>query len=46
MKAQNPVISDIKVEDVLDGWLIKNLDDSGFIYQTYSTYGISCRVAK
>jgi hypothetical protein len=47
MKAQNPVIADVKVEDVLDGGLIKKLDDSGFIDQICSSYGInSYRVAK
>jgi NitT/TauT family transport system substrate-binding protein len=40
MRLQNPAVAGLKTENLVDGKLIKELDDSGFINQLYSTYGV------
>jgi hypothetical protein len=40
MKLQNPAVAGLKPENLIDGKLMKELDESGFIDQLYSTYGV------
>jgi ABC-type nitrate/sulfonate/bicarbonate transport system substrate-binding protein len=40
MKAQNPRIGDIKVENLVDSSVLKKIDDSGFFERLYGEYGI------
>lgn len=40
MKAQNPRIGDIKVENLVDSSALKKIDDSGFFERLYDKYGI------
>ena len=40
MKVQNPAVAGLKTENLIDGNLMKELDDSGFIDQLYSAYGV------
>jgi len=40
MKVQNPAVAGLKTENLIDGNLMKELDDSGFINQLYSAYGV------
>jgi hypothetical protein len=40
MKLRNPAVADLKVESLIDPKLIQELDQSGFIDQLYSTYGV------
>jgi NitT/TauT family transport system substrate-binding protein len=39
MKTRNPKVAKIKPEDVIDDRILKKLDESGFIEQTYAKYG-------
>ncbi|MGH7870927.1 MAG: ABC transporter substrate-binding protein [Candidatus Binatia bacterium] len=41
IKAQNPVIGNIKVDDLIDNRPLKKLEDSGFLQRTYSAYGVN-----
>ena len=40
MKLQNPAVAGLKPENLIDGKLMKELDESGFIDQLYATYGV------
>ena len=40
MRLQNPAVAGLKTENLVDGKLMKELDDSGFINQLYGTYGV------
>jgi hypothetical protein len=40
MKLRNPAVGDIKAESLIDARLIQELDQSGFIDQLYSAYGV------
>jgi len=40
LKAQNPKIGEIKVENLVDSSVIKKLDDSGFFEKLYAEYGV------
>ena len=40
MKMQNPKIGDVKLDDINDARLIKNLDDSGFIDNAFAAQGM------
>jgi hypothetical protein len=35
-----PTVAGLKPENLIDGKLMKELDESGFIDQLYSTYGV------
>jgi ABC-type nitrate/sulfonate/bicarbonate transport system substrate-binding protein len=40
MRLQNPAVAGLKTENLIDGKLMKELDESGFINQLYGTYGV------
>ena len=40
IKIQNPIVGNIKVEDLIDNRPLKKLEDSGFIQKTFSAYGM------
>jgi hypothetical protein len=40
LKAQNPKIGEIKVENLVDSSVIKKLDDSGYFEKLYAEYGV------
>lgn len=40
MKPRNPKLEKVKPEDVIDDRLLRKLDDSGFITDTYIKYGV------
>ena len=40
LKAQNPKIGEIKVENLVDSSIIKKLDDSGYFEKLYAEYGV------
>jgi len=40
MKAQNPKIAAVNLEDINDARLVKKLDDSGFIDKAYAAQGM------
>jgi ABC-type nitrate/sulfonate/bicarbonate transport system substrate-binding protein len=40
MKLQNSAVAGLKTENLIDGKLMTELDESGFIDQLYSTYGV------
>jgi hypothetical protein len=40
MKLRNPTVADLKTESLIDGRLIQELDQTGFIDQLYSSYGV------
>jgi ABC-type nitrate/sulfonate/bicarbonate transport system substrate-binding protein len=41
IKIQNPIIGNVKVEDLIDNRPLKKLEDSGFLQRTYSAYGVN-----
>jgi NitT/TauT family transport system substrate-binding protein len=41
LRTRNPKVGEVKPEDVIDGRLMKKLDDSGFIDKLYAYYGAS-----
>ncbi|HWH78096.1 MAG TPA: ABC transporter substrate-binding protein [Candidatus Binatus sp.] len=41
LKTRNPKVGEVKAEDVIDGRLMRRLDDSGFIDKLYAFYGAS-----
>ena len=41
IKAQNPVIGNIKVDDLIDNRPLKKLEESGFLQRTYNAYGVN-----
>jgi hypothetical protein len=40
MKLRNPAVAELKPESLVDARLIQELDQSGFIDQLYSAYGV------
>jgi ABC-type nitrate/sulfonate/bicarbonate transport system substrate-binding protein len=40
MKARNPTVEKVKAADLIDDRLLKKLDQSGFIDETYAKYGV------
>ena len=40
MKAQNPKIGAVNLDELNDGRLVKKLDDSGFIDKAFAAHGI------
>ncbi len=40
VKIQNPVVANVKVEDLIDNRPLKKLEESGFLQRTYSAYGV------
>ena len=40
IKLQSPTVANVKVEDLVDNRPLKKLEDSGFLQQTYSAYGV------
>jgi NitT/TauT family transport system substrate-binding protein len=40
MKLRNPTVAELKAESLIDAKLIQELDQSGFIDQLYSAYGV------
>jgi NitT/TauT family transport system substrate-binding protein len=40
VKIQNPLVANVKVEDVIDNRPLKKLEESGFLQRIYSTYGV------
>ena len=40
IKIQNPIVGNVKVEDLIDNRPLKKLEDSGFIQKTFSAYGM------
>jgi NitT/TauT family transport system substrate-binding protein len=40
MAAQNPKVASVKVEDLVDGRIIRKLDESGFIDRVSAAYGL------
>ncbi len=41
IKAQNSIIGNIKVDDLIDNRPLKKLEESGFLQRTYSAYGVN-----
>ena len=41
MKIQNPLVGNVKVEDLVDNRPLKKLEESGFLQRTYSAYGVA-----
>jgi NitT/TauT family transport system substrate-binding protein len=41
LKTRNPKVGEVRPEDVIDGRLMKKLDESGFIDKLYAFYGAS-----
>src|SRR5215467_2034340 len=39
-KIQNPLVANLKVEEVIDNRPLKKLEESGFLQRTYSAYGV------
>ena len=39
-KIQNPLVANLKVEEVIDNLPLKKLEESGFLQRTYSVYGV------
>src|SRR5262249_38341902 len=40
MKARNPRMADLKIEDIVDERVMRKLDESGFIDRLYATYSV------
>ena len=40
IKIQNPIIGNVKVDELIDNRPLKKLEDSGFIQKTFSAYGV------
>jgi ABC-type nitrate/sulfonate/bicarbonate transport system substrate-binding protein len=40
VKIHNPVVGNVKIEDLIDNRPLKKLEDSGFLQRTYSAYGV------
>jgi NitT/TauT family transport system substrate-binding protein len=41
MKIQNPLIGNVKLEELIDNRPLKKLEETGFLQRTYSAYGIT-----
>lgn len=40
MRLHNPLVGNVKIEDIVDARTLKRLDESGFIDRLYSAYGV------
>jgi NitT/TauT family transport system substrate-binding protein len=40
LKIQNPVIGNLKIEEIIDNRPLKKLEDTGFLQRTYAAYGL------
>jgi ABC-type nitrate/sulfonate/bicarbonate transport system substrate-binding protein len=40
MAQRNPAVANLKIESLIDGRIMRELDDSGFIDQLYAAYGV------
>jgi len=40
VKTQNPVVANVKVEDVIDNRPLKKLEESGFLQKIFAAYGV------
>ena len=40
VKTQNPVVANVKVEDVIDNRPLKRLEESGFLQKIFAAYGV------
>src|SRR5262245_6023045 len=40
VKIQNPIVGNVKIEDLIDNRPLKKLEESGFLQRTYSAYGV------
>lgn len=40
VKTQNPVVGNVKIEDVIDNRPLKKLEESGFLQKTFAAYGV------
>jgi ABC-type nitrate/sulfonate/bicarbonate transport system substrate-binding protein len=41
VKIQNPVVANVKIEDLIDNRPLKKLEENGFLQRTYSAYGLA-----
>jgi NitT/TauT family transport system substrate-binding protein len=41
IKIQNPIIANVKVDELIDNRPLKKLEDSGFLQRTYNAYGVN-----
>jgi hypothetical protein len=41
IKIQNPIIGNVKVDELIDNRPLKKLEDSGFLQRTYNAYGVN-----
>jgi NitT/TauT family transport system substrate-binding protein len=41
LKIQNPVIGNVKIEDLIDNRPLKKLEEGGFLQRTYGAYGVN-----
>jgi NitT/TauT family transport system substrate-binding protein len=41
IRIQNPIVGNVKVDDVIDNRPLRKLEDSGFLQRTYAAYGVS-----
>jgi ABC-type nitrate/sulfonate/bicarbonate transport system substrate-binding protein len=40
LKIQNPIIGNVKVEEIIDNRPLKKLEENGFLQRTYAAYGV------
>ena len=40
VKIHNPVVANVKIEDLIDNRPLKKLEESGFLQRTYNAYGV------
>jgi NitT/TauT family transport system substrate-binding protein len=40
IKTQNPVVANVKIEDLIDNRPLKKLEENGFLQRTYGAYGV------
>ncbi len=41
VKIHNPVVANVKIEDLIDNRPLKKLEENGFLQRTYSAYGVA-----
>ena len=41
VKIHNPVVANVKIEDLIDNRPLKKLEENGFLQRTYSAYGLA-----
>jgi NitT/TauT family transport system substrate-binding protein len=41
VKTQNPVVANVKIEDLIDNRPLKKLEENGFLQRTYNAYGVA-----